>query len=82
LTGSNGGWFGWHAFRRGLGTRLNEANVDDQTFQMVLRYAEVSTTMAYHVKPSQEAARGGLKKLSDVMQKKYKIKFCRPVAQR
>ena len=21
----NGAWFGWHAFRRGLGTRLNEA---------------------------------------------------------
>jgi integrase len=26
----NGAWFGWHAFRRGLGTRLNEAGVDDK----------------------------------------------------
>jgi integrase len=71
----NGAWFGWHAFRRGLGTRLNEANVDDKDIQLVLRHADVSTTMAYYVKPSQEAAKRGLKKLSDVMQKKYKITF-------
>jgi integrase len=71
----NGGWFGWHSFRRGLGTRLNEAGVDDKDIQMVLRHADVSTTMAYYVKPNQEAAKRGLKKLSDAMQKKYKIKF-------
>jgi integrase len=30
----DGAWFGWHAFRRGLGTRLNEAGVDDKDIQI------------------------------------------------
>ena len=70
----NGAWFGWHAFRRGLGTRLNEAGVDDKTIQSILRHADVSTTMAYYVKPDSERGKRGLKKLTDVLQKKYKIK--------
>ena len=32
----NGNWHGWHAFRRGLGTRLNEAGVGDKTIQSIL----------------------------------------------
>lgn len=71
----DGAWFGWHAFRRGLGTRLNEAGIDDKTIQMILRHADVSTTMAYYVQPDRKAAERGLKKLTDVMSKKYKIKF-------
>ncbi|HUN62548.1 MAG TPA: tyrosine-type recombinase/integrase [Candidatus Sulfotelmatobacter sp.] len=70
----NGAWFGWHAFRRGLGTRLNEAGVDDKTIQSILRHADVSTTMAYYVKPDRAAGERGLRKLSTVMQQKYKIK--------
>ncbi len=31
---------GWHAFRRGLGTRLNEAGVDDTEIQSILRHAD------------------------------------------
>jgi integrase len=71
----NDAWFGWHAFRRGLGTRLNEAGIDDKTIQSILRHADISTTMAYYVQPNRKAAERGLKKLSDVMRKKYKIKF-------
>lgn len=67
-------WFGWHAFRRGLGTRLNEAKVDDKTIQGILRHADISTTMGYYVQPNRRAAEQGLKKLSSVLQKKYKIK--------
>lgn len=70
----NGAWFGWHAFRRGLGTRLNEAGVDDKTIQSILRHADVSTTMAYYVQPDRSAGERGLRKLSDVLQRKYKIK--------
>jgi integrase len=70
----NGAWFGWHAFRRGLGTRLNEARVDDKTIQSILRHADVSTTMAYYVQPNRQAGERGLRKLSNVLQKKYKIK--------
>ena len=55
---------------RGLGTRLNEAGVDDKSIQSILRHADVSTTMAYYVHPDRKAAQRGLRKLSEVLQKK------------
>lgn len=70
----NGAWFGWHAFRRGLGTRLNEAGVDSKEIQSILRHADVSTTMAFYVLPDQKRARRGLKKLEQVAKNKYGIK--------
>ena len=70
----NGAWFGWHAFRRGLGTRLNEAGVDSKEIQSILRHADVSTTMAFYVLPDQKRAEAGLKKLEQVARKKYNIK--------
>jgi len=70
----NGAWFGWHAFRRGLGTRLNEAGVDDKTIQSILRHADISTTQAYYIQPNREAAKRGLRKLTDVLKRKYKVK--------
>jgi integrase len=41
----NGGWHGWHSFRRGLGTRLFYAGADPKTVQTVLRHAQVAVTM-------------------------------------
>jgi len=70
----DGAWFGWHAFRRGLGTRLNEANVDDKEIQSILRHADVSTTQAYYILPNRKRAEVGLKKLGRVARKKYGIK--------
>jgi integrase len=70
----NGAWFGWHAFRRGLGTRLYEADVADKDIQSILRHADVSTTMAHYVLPNRERAQAGLKKLGAVAQKRYGIK--------
>jgi integrase len=70
----NGAWFGWHAFRRGLGTRLNEMGVDDKEIQSILRHADISTTQAYYILPNIERAKAGLKKLGAVAQKKYGIK--------
>jgi integrase len=70
----NGAWFGWHAFRRGLGSRLNEAGVDGKEIQSILRHADVSTTMAFYVLPDQKRAQKGLKKLEQVARKKYNIK--------
>jgi len=70
----NGAWFGWHAFRRGLGTRLNEAGVDDKEIQNILRHADVSTTMAYYILPNRERAEAGLRKLGQVARRKYGIK--------
>jgi integrase len=70
----NGTWFGWHAFRRGLGTRLNEMGVADKDIQNILRHADISTTQAYYILPNVERAKAGLKKLGTVAQRKYGIK--------
>jgi integrase len=70
----NGAWFGWHAFRRGLGTRLNEVGVDDKEIQSILRHADISTTQAYYILSNLERAKAGLQKLGAVAQKKYGIK--------
>lgn len=69
----NGAWFGWHAFRRGLGTRLNEAGVDDKTIQNILRHANVSTTQAYYILPDHKRAEAGLKKFAKTLRTKYGI---------
>ena len=70
----NGARFGWHAFRRGLGTRLNGAGVNDKDIQSILRHADVSTTMAYYILPNLERAMAGLKKLDKTLRTKYGIK--------
>jgi integrase len=44
-------WQGWHAFRRGLGTKLNHLGVNEKTIQAILRHANVSTTQTYYIKP-------------------------------
>jgi integrase len=69
----NGAWFGWHAFRRGLGTRLNEAGVDDKTIQSILRHANVSTTQAYYILADHKRAEAGLKKFAKTLRTKYGI---------
>jgi hypothetical protein len=50
----------WHAFRRGLGTRLNEVGVDGKTIQSILRHADISTTQAYYIYLGPEAGCSGL----------------------
>jgi integrase len=69
----NGNWHGWHAFRRGLGTRLNDLGVDTKTIQSILRHANISTTLAFYILPSKAKAEAGLRKLSKALEK-YGIK--------
>lgn len=38
------------AARRGLGSKLYALGVPDKTIQMILRHANVTTTMGYYVK--------------------------------
>ena len=56
-------WHGWHAFRRGLATNLYQLGAPDKTVQAILRHANVSTTMAYYVKPVESASHAAMKKL-------------------
>jgi integrase len=58
----NDGWFDWHAFRRGLATRLHEMNVDAKTIQAIMRHADVTVTMAYYVLPNAEKMKQAMAK--------------------
>jgi integrase len=70
----NGAWFGWHSFRRGLGTRLNEMGMDDSDIQSILRHGDISTTQAFYILPSPKRAEAGLRKLGETVRRKYGIK--------
>lgn len=70
----NGAWFGWHAFRRGLGTRLNDMGMNGVDIQNILRHANIATTLAYYTFPNPEKAKAGLQKLTETVRKKYGIK--------
>jgi integrase len=70
----DGAWFGWHAFRRGLGTRLNDLGVDGKTIQSILRHADISTTQAYYILPDKTRAKVGMAKFSKVLASRYGIK--------
>jgi len=43
-------WHGWHAFRRGLGSNLNDLGVPDLTIQRILlRHSNVTTTRKSYI---------------------------------
>jgi integrase len=42
-------WHGWHAFRRGLGSNLNDLGVLDLTIQKILRHSNVATTRKSYI---------------------------------
>lgn len=56
-------WHGWHAFRRGLGTRLNEFGVDTETIQTILRHSDISTTQAYYILPNRTKTEAAMKRM-------------------
>jgi len=70
----NGAWFGWHSFRRGLGTRLSDMGMNAINIQKILRHANIATTLAYYTFPNPEKAKAGLKKLTETVRKKYGIR--------
>jgi integrase len=72
----NGAWRGWHvsAFRRGLGTRLNDMGMSPTNIQSILRHASISTTTAHYVFPTPDKTKAGLRKPAEAVRKTYKIK--------
>jgi integrase len=63
-------WAGWHSFRRGLGTRLFYLGTDAKTVQMILRHANVSTTMAHYIIPDPTEAQAAMEKFGRVLDPK------------
>ena len=70
----NGTWRGWHAFRRGLGTRLADMGMRMENVQRILRHANISTTAGFYVFPNDAKMKTGLKRLTETVRKKYGIK--------
>jgi integrase len=65
-------WHGWHAFRRGLATNLHTLGAPAKTIQAILRHANVSTTMAYYVRPVPAEAVAAMRKMETAFTKSAK----------
>ena len=53
-------WHGWHAFRRGLASNLNELHVPDLTIQRILRHSNVATTRKAYIKIREDGVTAGM----------------------
>ena len=62
-------WHGWHALRRGLGTNLHTLGVDGKTIQAILRHSDLSTTMAFYVKPVPKESQAAMRKIERAFKK-------------
>jgi integrase len=67
-------WAGWHAFRRGLGTRLYYLGTEAKTVQAILRHANVSTTMAHYVIVDPAEQKAAMGKLDGVLDSIWSLK--------
>jgi integrase len=62
-------WKGWHAFRRGLASNLNELGTPPKTIQTILRHSEMATTMDTYVQPVAKQSHAAMKKLERAFKK-------------
>ena len=67
------GWYGFHAFRRGLATNLNQMGVDLKVVQAILRHADFQTTMNHYVKAVPESARKAMENLEQLLCSQYAV---------
>jgi integrase len=63
----NGGWHGWHSFRRGIASRLFYAGTDGKTVQTILRHANIATTLAHYVIPDPGEVQAAMKHFGKVV---------------
>ena len=57
-------WKGWHGFRRGLASNLNQLGVDDSVIQGILRHSTVAVTQRCYIKTTTPEAEAAMRKLS------------------
>jgi integrase len=60
-------WHGWHAFRRGLATKLHRLGVDDKTIQAILRHSNVAITQNIYIKTPSVDSVAAMQKLEKVV---------------
>lgn len=59
-----GKWHGWHAFRRGLATRLHEANVQVEVIQEILRHTDPKVTQDSYIVVKSNATTKAMQRLT------------------
>ena len=59
-------WYGWHAFRRGLATLLNERGTDVKTVQGIMRHREPAVTLDHYIQTSEKLQRDALGKINEL----------------
>jgi integrase len=70
----NGAWRGWHAYRRKLGTRLDDMGMSATNIQSILGHANIATTLGFYVFPNPVKTKAGFKKSAEAVRKTYKVK--------
>lgn len=76
----DGGWKGWHGFRRGLGTNLHRLGVPAKVIQEILRHADVSTTETHYIIVDRTETKVAMKKLERAVGKEWARKKRQPVS--
>lgn len=66
LEGTGVKWYGFHALRRGLGTRLFAKDVPIEVVSAILRHGSVHVTRKHYVKTLPESIVDAMKKLEEV----------------
>jgi len=56
-------WHGWHAFRRGLSTTMNDMGVPYETIAHIMRHAPEHVTGRHYIKPSLKKMREALEQV-------------------
>lgn len=65
-------WRGWHAFRRGLSSALNEMGVDDSVIQQIARHGDVQTTQRHYIKTTTKQAQDAMQTFGKAASKALK----------
>ena len=65
-------WQGWHAFRRGISSALNEMGVDDSVIQQIVRHGDVQTTQRHYIKTTTKQAQDAMTLLGSAVTKAQK----------
>ena len=66
-------WYGFHAFRRGLATNLEQLGVAPKDIQAIMRHADFQTTMNLYVKAVPESARKAMERLEQLICSQYAV---------
>jgi integrase len=67
----NGGWKGWHGFRRGLASNLYRLGVPAKIIQDILRHADVSTTESNYIIVDRSETKAAMRKLEQAVGKEW-----------